>query len=237
MCLCRAIRTNNAAESSHAMLNASVRVSGAVSLDMFLFSIEGQLANTRREIEMGCPSHSKPIYKERDRLLAGELSDLFLGKQGILMFLDNCSDVMKIKNRGQMAHNRAKKSGQIVSLDERQWIEQTRLPVINAALNLFHSIQPTTRLSVQEILTTVEKWAFQPEMNQVDLSLIQHDSVLSLAEQNARNRFIEIRNGLAGQDFSISEVRPREVTGSEMTETPRERIFEGASYRLVMKVN
>ena len=101
--------------------------------------------------------------------------------------------------------------------------------MINAALNLFHSIQPTTRWSVQEILTTVEKWAFQPEMNQVDLDLIQQDSVLSLAEQNVRDSFIEIRNGLGGQDLSISEVRPREATGSEMTETQRQRIFEWSS--------
>ena len=48
-CVCgRSIRTNNAAESSHAVLNASVRVSGAVSLDMFLFAIEGQMGNTTR---------------------------------------------------------------------------------------------------------------------------------------------------------------------------------------------
>ena len=74
-------------------------------------------------------------------------------------------------------------------------------------------------------------------MDQVDLNLIQQDSGRPLAEQNVRDSFIEIRNGLAGQNLSISEVRPREVTGSEMTETQRERIFEGASYRFVMKVN
>ena len=33
----RATRTNNAAESSHARLNASVRVSCEVSIDLFLF--------------------------------------------------------------------------------------------------------------------------------------------------------------------------------------------------------
>ena len=41
-CVCgRATRTNNAAESSHAVLNASVRVSVALSLNMFIFAIEG----------------------------------------------------------------------------------------------------------------------------------------------------------------------------------------------------
>ena len=84
-CVCgRSIRTNNAAESSHAVLNASVRVSGAVSLDMFLFAIEGQMLHTRREIEAGCPSHTKAIYARRNSLLAQELSDLFNGRQGVL---------------------------------------------------------------------------------------------------------------------------------------------------------
>ena len=77
----RATRTNNAAESSHAVVNASVRVSGAVSLDMFLFAIEGQMRHTRREIESGCPSHTKAIYARRNRLLAKELSDLFKGSR------------------------------------------------------------------------------------------------------------------------------------------------------------
>ena len=50
-CACgQAIRTNNAAESSHATLNTFVRVSGAVSLDEFLFAIERQMKTTSRDI-------------------------------------------------------------------------------------------------------------------------------------------------------------------------------------------
>ena len=81
-CVCgRSIRTNNAAESSHVVLNASVRVSGAVSLDMFLLAIEGQMRHTRREIASGCPSHTKAIYARRNGLPAQELSDLITGRQ------------------------------------------------------------------------------------------------------------------------------------------------------------
>ena len=62
-CVCgKSIRTNNAAESSHAVLNTHVRVRGEISLDMFLFAIEKQMRNTSREIEAGCPSHTKSIY-------------------------------------------------------------------------------------------------------------------------------------------------------------------------------
>ena len=89
-------RTNNSAESSHARLNATVRVSGAVTLDMFLFSIQKQMDNTSREIRNGCPSHSKSIYKKRNHLLAAELSDLLNGRQGVLKFLDHCSEVLFI---------------------------------------------------------------------------------------------------------------------------------------------
>ena len=94
----RVTRTNNSAESSHARLNATVRVSGAVSLDTFLFSIQKQMGNTSREIRNGCPSHSKTIYKRRNDLLAGELSDLLNGRQGVLRFLDHCSEVLFVQN-------------------------------------------------------------------------------------------------------------------------------------------
>ena len=79
-CVCGCVtRTNNSVESSHALLNASIRVSGAVPLDMFLLAIEGQMKNTARQIQMGYPSHTKGIYKRRNELLALELSDFFDG--------------------------------------------------------------------------------------------------------------------------------------------------------------
>ena len=77
----RATRTNSAAESSHAVLNSSVRFCGEISIDMFLFAIEKQMWNTTREIRAGCPSHSKSINSKRNELLACELSDLLKGRR------------------------------------------------------------------------------------------------------------------------------------------------------------
>ena len=93
------IRTNNAAESCHSRLNASIRVSGAVTLDMFLVAIETDMRNTSREIKAGCQSHSKKIFERRDELLARELADLLNGAQGVLRFLDHCASIMNMSNK------------------------------------------------------------------------------------------------------------------------------------------
>ena len=117
----RATRTNNAAESSHAVLNASVRVSGAVSLNMFLFAIERQMQNTTREIEAGCPSHTKAIFARRNTLLAQELSDLITGQQGVLGFLDHCSDIMKVKNLTGVQLFATRRMGELLPPGEASW--------------------------------------------------------------------------------------------------------------------
>ena len=136
-----------------------------------------------------------------------------------------------------MANYCDRKKLQIVPQNERQWIEQNRLMVMNAGLNMFNFMNPTTDRSLQEILTTVESWAFQPEGSEVDTNLIQQDSVLSLAEQGVRDSYVETRNGLGWEEESVSEIRTREATETEMTQVQRERIFEGRSYRLVIQSN
>ena len=154
------------------------------------------------------------------------------------MFLDNCSDAMKIQNRAQLTNRWAKKEEQRATPGENEWIGRNRLLVINAAVNTHHTICPTVQLSVQDVLLTVEQWAFQPEWCEVDTNVVQEDSVLSLAQVHARDSFIEIRNGLVGQDDSMVETRTREATVSDMTERRRmERTFEGTSYRLTIKRN
>ena len=105
-CVCgECIRTNNAAESSHAALNSMIRVSGAVSLDMFLYAVESQMRNTATEIKSGCPTHTRAIYGKRNVLLAKELSELFNGKQDALKFLDHCAMVMNVKNLSDFDRN------------------------------------------------------------------------------------------------------------------------------------
>ena len=236
-CVCgRTIRTNNAAESSHAALNASVKVSGVISLDMFLFSIEGQMMNTRREIQRGCPSHTKPIYTRRNHLLAKELSDLLNGRQGIFQYLDHCSTVMKTKNNKGVDKFLETKRTERPSPFERNRIEQNHLLLVRSAINLHNTLWPSVQRPVQDILSTVELWAFQKESCDVDTDVIDEDTILSLARQEPRNSFIEIRNGIMGHDVSSVGT----VLGDDVarTITPERqmmgKVFMGQSYKLVI---
>ena len=136
-CMCGYVtRTNNAAESSHAVLNSHVRVSGAVPLDMFLFSIESQMRNTRREIEQGCRPHTKAIYRRRNELLAAELSDLLNSRRGVLWFLDHCASVMNIENENDVTmFFRRKMSDEEFQFDH-DWALRNRGRVVGATLSL-----------------------------------------------------------------------------------------------------
>ena len=51
----KSAKTGNAAESSFGSPNASVRVSGEISLDAFLFAIEKRMRNSSCDIQVGCP--------------------------------------------------------------------------------------------------------------------------------------------------------------------------------------
>ena len=152
----RSIRTNNAAESSHAVLNTSVRVSGAVSLDMFLLAIEGQMSHTKKEVELGCPSHTKAIYARRNSLLAQELADLIAGRQGVLSFLDHCAAVMNVKNMTMITNFTNARNGQLVQPDEARWIARNRSVLTRAGTNLYQTLWPRSPKPVPEILATVQ---------------------------------------------------------------------------------
>ena len=184
-CVCgRSTRTNNAAESLHAVLNKSVRVRGVVTLDMFLFAIEGQMRNTKREIDDGCPSHSKAIYKSRSSLLAFELSEFFNGKQWILKYLDHCSEILKIKNNTAINLFRIRRNGETHQPIEVQWISRNHLVVEQAAVHLHAFLCPSSSKTRQEILASVNSWAYQRENCQVDLHVVEENSTLSIAAQS-----------------------------------------------------
>ena len=198
-CVCgRSTRTNNAAESSHAVLNASVRVSGAVSLHVFLIAIERQMQNTAREIEAGCPSHKKAVYARLNVLLARELSELFNGRQGVLSFLDHCSDIMKINNLAAVQLLTTRRVGELPPPGEAAWADRNRDVLVRAAVNLHWSICPFSSRPVQQIIESVEAWAFQPETGDVDLDVVRENSTLSFADQSVVSSFLEIRRGLFG---------------------------------------
>ena len=160
-CVCgSSIRTNNAAESSHAVLNSSVRVSGAVSLEMFLVAIERQMLNTRNEIQRGCPSHTKKIYARRNRLLATELSDLLNKRQGLFSFLDHCAVIMTIKNQKAVDSFLENKRNEVADPIDNEWIRRNYTKLTYAALSLFRSLHPEDTLADFEVLASVESWSF-----------------------------------------------------------------------------
>ena len=133
-CACgKSIRTNNAAESSHAVLNSYVRVRGEISLDMFLFAIEKQMRNTKREIKAGCPSHTKAIYARRNELLAKELEEFLNGRQDVIAFLDRCSQAITIKNNAGIQAFRNQRNSQLTTPAQREWIARNRATVLRAA--------------------------------------------------------------------------------------------------------
>ena len=232
-CVCgRATRTNNAAESSHATLNASVRVSGDVSLDMFLFTIEKQMTNTTREIEQGCKSHSKAIYTRRNQLLANDLSDLFNGKQGVFRFLDNCSKVMYVRNVADVGNSLTQKGSEGVDQIYISWAIRNRENVVNSAFMLHIQLYPALPKSQGQILGTVSAWAFQPDSCDIDTSCLLEDEVsLAIAEPN--ESFLIIRAAREGcehmEDLDSTE---EEICGIE--EQPRVpcNVFCGKTYTL-----
>ena len=122
-CVCgSSIRTNNAAESSHAVLNSSVRVSGAVTIDMFLIAIERQMLNTQNEIRRGCPSHTKSTYGRRNRLLATGLSDFLSVRQGVFGYLDHCVFIMSIQNQRGIASFVENKRSEVADPSDIDWL-------------------------------------------------------------------------------------------------------------------
>ena len=162
-CVCgQAIRTNNAAESSHATLNTFVRVSGAVSLDVFLFAIERQMRNASREIQAGCPSHTRAIYARRNGLLATELSDLLVGKQGILKYLARCSEIVRVKNLNDIRRFMDRKGGEGDDPFDREWALRSREVLLRAATSLYETLCPTNPNPTASIVSTVASWTFQP---------------------------------------------------------------------------
>ena len=211
-------------------------MSGAVSLDVFLLAIEGQMRHTRREIELGCPSHTKAIYARRNTLLARELSDLLTGRQGVLGFLDHCSAVMNVKNLKMLETFTNQRNSQFQQPDEAGWIERNRLLLIRAATNLYAALWPHSPKPVAEILATVQDWAFQPESSDIDLGIVAEDSVLSMAGPSVHESFLEIRNRLFGlSELSESVYTAAQEPNSPTPARPASLVHQGQSYRLVIQ--
>ena len=235
-CVCgQSIRTNNAAESSHAVLNWFVRVSGELSVDMFLFAIEKQMRNTTREIQAGCPSHTKAIYARRNELLAVELSELLNGRQDLTAFLDNCSHAITVKNNAGVQAFINQRSSQLMSPAQREWIARNRATVLRAAWSVHRRIAPLSPMHLDTVLATVQQLAFQRDPCNVNTNAIQEDSVLSMVGPERRPSYVAILERWGGADETSVEDQTDASTRSQVSGTTgRTTVFQGRSYTLVI---
>ena len=186
----RKIRTNNAAESCHSRLNASIRVSGAVTLDMFLVAIETEMRNTSREIKTGCKSHAKKIFERRDELLAVELAALLRGDQGVLRFLDHCASITNISNKKNVQTFIARRAQEPHDQADDEWREAYRQLVQQSAVALYHRLVPGGQLETGRILATVENWSFQKPV--WTGQRVEDESELSMVEEGKTKSVLEI---------------------------------------------
>ena len=195
----RKIRTNNAAESCHAQLNGSLRVSGAVTFDIFIFAIETQMASTTREIVAGCEPRSKTIFAKRDELLKAELAKLFRGEQGVFKFLDHCSSVLFVRNQQDIRQYNDRLQAEVPDPVDRLWIEQNRQAVCESMAGLFQRLTGTPATDIVQIMTTIEQWTFAIKQTTRDEIGDHEASVMSMVNDGPSDSFIEIRKRVANE--------------------------------------
>ena len=213
-----------------------MRVRGEMSLDSFLFAIEQQMRNTKREIKAGCPSHTMGIYARRNELLAVELSELLNGNQDVIAFLDNCSTAMTIKNNAGIQAFENQRNSQLMTPAQQEWIARNRATVPRAAWSVHRKIAPCSQTRLDVVLATVEQWAFQRDHCNVNTDAIQEDSVLSRVGPETRPSFLEIVERRRGDDGPTSEEPGSTARRSEaMAPTEPTTVFHGESYQLVIR--
>ena len=184
----RKVRTNNAAESTHSRLNASIQVSGAVTLDMFLVAIETDMRNASMEIKAGCKSHSK-IFEILDELLVHELAQLVNGEQGVLRFPDHCASIMNVHNQNVRTFVDRRRSEQPDEAD-KEWADSNRTLVVESDRGLFHRLVPGGERDTETILLTVEAWSFQTPAAEIVIQ--EEQSELSMVEEGKSRSMLEI---------------------------------------------
>ena len=211
----RKIRTNNAAESCHAQLNGSLRVSGAVTLDMFVFAIEQQMASTFKEIRAGCEPHSKPIFSRRDELLKEELAKLFRGHQGVFGFLDHCSSVLFVKNQEDVERFFERLQAEAPDQLDRQWVQQNRHAVCQSMLGLFHRLTGNTTTDILQIESSIEEWTFQIIQTTQEEMGEYKASVMSMVRDGPSDSFIELWKRIANENGERPRKRRHEKLNVE----------------------
>ena len=191
----RKVRTNNSAEIFRSRLNASLRVSGAVTLDLFLFAVEKQMLNTTREIDHGCKPHSKSIFTKRDELLKVELSMLFRGELGVFRFLEHCSSILRVMNERDIRDFIERRASEAIDEEDKAWTTEQRARVIDSMVQLNQRLKGARVVNVGDVMDTIETWTFEKQSVNMDEQEVEM-SVLSMAPNEPSRSFCEIRETL-----------------------------------------
>ena len=182
----RSIRTNNAAESVHSQLNP--KVSGLLSIFNFLKTIEDEMEWSRKRIRSGCPSQSRAVIPEKNRLLAEELQKLLNGREGVLVFLDNCSSIVAMRT--------VREASKFVPLsiktvEDNVWSAANKGLITAAAHGLYHRLFPEGQLPDGDVLKVVHSWSFK-DLDPIAHEGLDEDENLSLVEIGPRKSFTDL---------------------------------------------
>ena len=175
-----------------------------------------------------------------ESLLATELSGLFLGKQGILKYLENCSEIMRVKNLNDIHLFVNRKGGEEDDPFDRAWAPRSRTVLLRSAVSLDEQLCPSSPKPAVSIVSTITSWTFQPVSYEGDAGrLLDDDSTLSLATAAPRKSFDALKSRMFGNNWGSEE---GELSTTErcprLAPFPRTpRAFEGTSYRLVVVDN
>ena len=187
-------RTNNAAESVHRNINS--KISGKLTVFMFLRVIEEEMERTNERIAHGCRPETRAVEHVKNQRLAVELEKLFNRKQGVLCFLDNCGLFLQTKSVAEA--NKVVRSV-ISTVDDIDWMLANQTRLVEAANEMHRQLSPGSGFESVDVLKKVTSWAFQvphePEVHigpsQTRLSLV--DWTRSKQYNEERERYIRER--------------------------------------------
>ena len=147
-------------------------------------------------------------------------------------FLGHCSDIMKIKNLLGIQLFTTRRLKEVLPPGEEAWVARNRNVLVQAAVNLHMSLCPFSRMTVQQIISSVGTWEFQPETGDVDLGVVHENSMLSFADQSMVSTYVEIRQGLFEQyeDTVLSTTTTNDVRRPMLE---NKRVHQGESNQLV----
>ena len=110
---------------------------------------------------------------------------------------------MKVKNLSGVDSFLRRRADGTDNYWDRQWISTNRARVVGAALSLYRRLNPNDTKSAEEILGSVQTWAFQQERFDGDFDIVDEDSIF-LNRDNI-HRQVSRRRGTAYAVMNFSE--------------------------------